>query len=75
MCAVHLTRARVAATVRAEIARAGARRAEIATAAGLSYQALARRLSGDVAFDVDELAAVAQQLSIPVAQLLGEDAA
>lgn len=75
MCLVHLTRDRVAANVRAEIARVGIRRAEVASALGLSYAGLSRRLSGAVAFDVDELAALAVLLNVPSSLLLGETAA
>jgi transcriptional regulator with XRE-family HTH domain len=72
---VSSTRTAVAANVRAEIARAGVQRRAVADAAGLSYEALHRRLHGRVAFDVDDLAAIARLLGIPMAQLLGAEVA
>lgn len=41
---------------------------------GLSQAAMSRRLLGEVPFNVDELAAIAKILGVPVARLL-EDAA
>lgn len=67
--------ASVAANVRAELARAGVRRAEAAAAAGLSLPALHRRLRGEIALNVDELRLLAQLLGVTTARLLGEDAA
>lgn len=65
-------RAAVAANVRAAAARHRLRQSDLATIVGLSQQAMSRRLSGEVAFDVDELHALASHLEIPAAQLLGE---
>lgn len=67
-------RAEVAANVRAAAARLRRRQSDLATVIGLSQQAMSRRLSGEVAFDVDELHALATYLEIPAAQLLGEPA-
>lgn len=67
--------ATIAANVRAEVARAGRSQSEIATALGLSQTGVSRRLSGRVAFDGPELAALAALLDVPVAAFFGESAA
>jgi len=41
---------------------------------GMTQQALSRRLSGDVPFDVDELGRIADLLGVPVTLLFGEAA-
>lgn len=63
---------RVAAEVRGELARQKRTQADLAVALGLSQQAVSRRVSGALAFDVDELHRVAVFLGVPVARLLGE---
>lgn len=60
----------VAGNVRAAAARLRLRQADLASAIGLSQQAMSRRLSGEVAFDVDELHALATLLKVDVARLL-----
>jgi len=47
----------------------------LAASLGMTQQALSRRLSGEVPFDVDELGRVAALLDVPVAVLFGEAAA
>lgn len=54
----------VAAEVRACIARAGKKRAEIEVALGISQSALARKLRGENAFTVDELLALGRALKV-----------
>lgn len=63
------TSAAVGANVRAEMARRGMMQQELATTIGLSQPGLSKRLRGAVAFDVDELAAVATALDIAPADL------
>jgi predicted transcriptional regulator len=62
--------AAVAANVRAECARQRVTQAELATLLNLSQAAVSRRLSGAVAFELDELHAVAERLSLQVEQLV-----
>lgn len=66
---------RVAAAVRAEIARRGFNGSELARQLGWSQAAVSRRLLGRVPFDVNELNAIAELLEIPMATLIGEPAA
>lgn len=68
-------RHRVAANIRAENARRGGTQLELARWLGISQQAMSRRLTGEIAFDVDELQAVAEHFGVPTSHLLGEDAA
>lgn len=62
----------VAANVRAEMARQRITQAQLAAVLGRSQQALSSRLSGRVAFSIDEIATVADRLGIPVSALIGE---
>ena len=64
---------RVARNVRAEMARFGLSQTSLAKAINRSQQALSRRLCGEVAFDVEELDAVARAVGVPVGNLLGAD--
>lgn len=54
----------VGSTVRAELARYGKTQDDLATCLGLTRQTVAKRLSGESAFDVVELAMVAKWLGI-----------
>jgi transcriptional regulator with XRE-family HTH domain len=56
---------RVAAEVRATMARRRIKQKDLAAAMNMSPQAISRRLSGELPFDLDELA--------HVARLLGDD--
>jgi transcriptional regulator with XRE-family HTH domain len=58
---------RVARAVRAELERRQMTQTELATLMGRQQQWLNRRLVGEVAFGVDELAEVATALGVPVA--------
>lgn len=64
----------VAAEVRAAIARKRYSANKLAADLGMSQSALARRLQGRVAFDVEELAAVAEKLGVTVSSLLAPEA-
>jgi transcriptional regulator with XRE-family HTH domain len=61
--------ARVAGNVRAEMARLNVNQTQLATAMDLTQAAVSRRLTGKVPFNVQELAALAIFLDIPVARL------
>jgi transcriptional regulator with XRE-family HTH domain len=61
---------RVAAEVRAEMARQQVNQQTIAEALKRSRQHLSRRLTGEIPFDVAELEIIAQALGVPVAQFL-----
>lgn len=69
------TAQRTGANVRAEMARRGVKQAELAGELGMSQSMLSYRLSGQVVFNVDELARVAAVLEVPVATLLDEQPA
>lgn len=66
---------RIGANVRAEMARRGISQVAIASKLGLPQTSVSKRLRGEVAFNVDELAAVADHLSVPLAALLAEQPA
>lgn len=63
---------RVASHVRAELARQQKNQTRLGEALGLSQTAVSRRLTGEVAFDVAELATVAAYLNVTLGSLLGE---
>lgn len=59
-----------AANVRAEMARRSISQTQLAQAIGINQSGLSKRLRGLVPFDVDEMAAVAGFLDVPLAELL-----
>jgi len=61
---------RVAAEVRAAMARNRVSQEAVARALGVSQTAVSRRLSGVVPFDINELECVAQFLGVPIQQLV-----
>ena len=61
---------KVAAEVRGEAARRRVQGMDLARATGLSESSMSRRLTGRIPFNVDELAAVAEALNVPIADLL-----
>lgn len=61
----------VAAEVRAHMARARVNQTALASALGLTQSSVSKRLRGVVAFNTDELAAVAGLLGVHPAVLLG----
>lgn len=66
---------RVAAEVRAELARQRRTQADLASALGMSPQAVGRRLSGEHPFDVVELGRAADWLGVPLSSLVPEGTA
>lgn len=67
--------ARVAANLRAELARHQVRQRALAAMIGRTPGWLSRRVTGDVAFTLGEIDEIAGALGIPVAALLVEVAA
>lgn len=63
----------VAGNVRAEMGRAGFTQTRLAAHLGYVQQALSRRLSGAIPFDVAELATIATALGVPLEALLSVD--
>ena len=61
---------RVAANVRAELARKGITQTDLAAKLCKSQPFVSRRLSGRVPFDVADLAAIASVLDIQIADLV-----
>lgn len=64
-------RGRVAAEVRAEMARARVSGNALARIVGKSQAYWSRRITGDVAFDVDDLAIIAGLLGVPIVRFFG----
>lgn len=67
-----LTAQRVAANVRAELARQRITQTQLAAALRIAQSAVSRRLLGSVAFSLGELIEVARFLKVPVRTLLPE---
>lgn len=63
---------RVAANVRAEMAFANISGRQLAEKLRVSQPALSRRLRGETAFDVTELAAIATALDVPLSVLVAD---
>lgn len=59
---------RVAAEVRAELARQRVSQETFSQRIGMSQSTLSRRLTGEIPFDTTELARVAEALGVPVSQ-------
>lgn len=66
--AVQNARVSVAAEVRAEMARQRISQSRVRLALGLSQSAMSRRITGELPFDVGELAALAELLGVPPAR-------
>ena len=66
---------RVAAEVRAALARRKISTRQLAADLGASQSHTARRVTGKVPFSLDELERVADYLGVPVAELIGHVAA
>lgn len=60
----------VADEIRGLMAKKHITQTQLADKIGVTQSAIARRLSGRVAFDVNELAAIAAALGVPVSRLL-----
>jgi transcriptional regulator with XRE-family HTH domain len=61
---------RVADEVRAALARRRISQSALGVELGLSQSAVARRLTGEVPFDVAELSQIASFLEVPIASLV-----
>ena len=61
---------RVAANIRAELARQGISQTDLAASLRKSQPTVSRRLLGRVPFSVDELDIIADLLDVPMAQLV-----
>ena len=61
---------RIAAEIRAEVARQRATQVQLAQLLDLSQAAVSRRLSGDTPFTLNELAAIAQFLNVPITKFI-----
>ena len=59
----------VAAEIRGLMAKKRVTQEQLAAHMGVSQAAIARRLSGRVPFDVDELSKIAEYFAVPVASL------
>lgn len=67
---VETSTERVAAEVRAEMARRRITQSDVGKSLGLSTAAVSRRLRGVVPFDVNELSTIAALLGVPAGTLL-----
>lgn len=63
-------RPQIAAEVRAEMGRQKYNTSKFAAAIGIPRSRLTPRLSGEIAFDTDELALVAAELGLSVTELI-----
>ncbi len=66
---------RVAANVRAELARRRVNRQALAKAMGIGPMAISRRMSGQVSFSIAELYRVAEILKVDISALIAIDQA
>lgn len=66
---------RVAAEVRAEMARQKVSQETLCLRIGMSQSTLSRRMTGEYPFDTTELATIAAALGVPVSRFLNEVAA
>ena len=66
---------RVAATVRAELARHRKTQSGLADHLGYGRTSLHRRMTGEQPFDIDEIHKIATYLDVPVTALIGTDVA
>lgn len=65
----------VAGEIRALLARRQASGKQLASHLGMSQFAISRRLRGETPFSIDELAAAAEFLGVPMSDLVAERAA
>jgi len=68
-------RARVAESIRVELARRRMSQRALAEATGLSQSYIGRRMTGEMPFTTDDLALIATALGVPVLALLPAAAA
>ena len=64
------TRSVIAATVRAELARANVSGSQMAQRIGVAESSFSRRATGEVSFSAEEILAIATELGIPSATFL-----
>jgi transcriptional regulator with XRE-family HTH domain len=64
-----MTQERIAAEVRAELARKNRSQGDLCAALGWSEAYLSRRLTGAVSFRIDELERIAAELGVPLKQI------
>lgn len=69
------TTRRVAANLRAEVARQGLTQTALASRLNMSQQAVSRRLSGRHGLTVDDLQAFSEALDLPIEQLIADQSA
>ena len=65
---------RVAAEIRAEIARQGMTQDQLAAKTGISQSSLSRRLTAAYPFSTSEIAAIADALGVPATSFFGSPA-
>lgn len=75
MAMTSTPRDRIAAELRAAIARAGRRRNEVADAAGIHRQLLGRKLNGHTTVSMEDVASIARAIDVPPAELAAAIAA
>jgi transcriptional regulator with XRE-family HTH domain len=63
----------VAGAVRSAMSELGITQQNLADATGLKQQYISRRVTGETAFDVEDLALIAAALGVPVASLMPAD--
>lgn len=63
-------RARVATAIRVEMARRQISQTRLAEMAGMRQAVLSRRMTGETAFDLDDLDRLATALGVPVSSLV-----
>lgn len=63
-------RERTAEEIRVLLARRRISAAELARRTGMKQSTLARRMTGEIAFDLDDLEAISQALDVPVSALM-----
>jgi transcriptional regulator with XRE-family HTH domain len=66
------TREAVASAVRVAMARKNISGRALAEAIGMPQSRFSRRMTGEIAFDVDELAAVAAALDVPLSDFVSD---
>lgn len=71
----HTPSAETGANVRAEMARRGVSQTDLSARLGMNQSQISKRLSGTIAFTIDELVAIATTLGVPLAALLPADVA
>lgn len=71
----HTPSAETGANVRAEMARRGVSQTDLSARLGMNQSQISKRLSGTIAFTIDELVAIATTLGVPLTALLPADVA